>query len=165
MNDTTLVCIVDDDESVRAALSRLLASAGYVTRTYPTARALLDAAPPYGATPTVVLTDYRMPGMDGIGLAVELSAAPAPPAVVFLTAHGTIPATVRAIRDGAIDFLEKPVQYGVLLEAVERAAQWSRGGLRTLESGHQLRERYAMLTPRERQVCALSVSGMINKEA
>ena len=165
MSDEILVCIVDDDESVRNALARLIASAGYRTRTYSGAQPLLDDPPAYGAVPTVVLTDYRMPGLDGIGLAEQLAAAPVPPAIVFLTGHGSIPTTVRAIRNGAIDFLEKPVETDTLLDALARAGRWSRDRVRTGQVVQNLRDRYSTLTSRERQVCALIVSGLINKEA
>ncbi len=106
-----------------------------------------------------------MPGIDGIALAEQLAGAPVPPPVVFLSAHGDVPHTVRAMKDGAVDFLEKPVNQDDLFDALGRAAERSRAQILELEGLHDLRERYGKLTPRERQVLALVVSGLINKEA
>ncbi|HWE22569.1 MAG TPA: response regulator [Myxococcales bacterium] len=164
MNQDVTVCVVDDDERVRSALSRLLKSAGYRTCTYASGQALLAEPLPSAGTPTVVLTDLRMPGIDGIALAEQLAAAPIPPPIVFLTAHGDVPATVRAMKDGAVDFLEKPVKEEDLFDALERGAARSREQIERFEGLRELRERYAKLTPRERQVFALVVSGLINKE-
>jgi FixJ family two-component response regulator len=164
MNEDVTICVVDDDEPVRNALVRLLKSAGYRARTFASAQALLNAPRPPDDTPIVVLTDLRMPGMDGIAMAAQLSDAPMPPPIVFLSAHGDVPATVRAMRDGAVDFLEKPVQEDALFEALGRAVARSRAQVSHLEELRELREKYEMLTPRERQVFALVVSGLINKE-
>jgi len=164
MNEDVTVCVVDDDEPVRNALVRLLKSAGYRARTFASGQALLNAPRPPDDTPIVVLTDLRMPGMDGIAMAEQLSDAPMPPPIVFLSAHGDVPATVRAMRDGAIDFLEKPVQEDALFEAIGRAVARSREQVSRLEGLRELREKYETLTPRERQVFALVVSGLINKE-
>jgi len=165
MNEDVMVCVVDDDERVRNGLSRLLKSAGYRTTTYPSAQALLAEAWTGRDTPTVVLTDLRMPGIDGIALAEQLAGAPIPPPIVFLSAHGTVPATVRAMRDGAIDFLEKPVQEDELFDALGRAVTRSREQILQQEGLRELRDKYEKLTPRECQVFALVVSGLINKEA
>jgi len=165
MNQDVMVYVVDDDERVRNALLRLIKSAGYRACAYPSAQALL--AEPWSATgtPTVVLTDLRMPGIDGIALAEKLATAPVPPAIVFLSAHGDVPATVRAMKDGAVDFLEKPVKDEDLFDALARAAERSREQIGRLERLRDLKEKYDRLTPRERQVFALIVSGLINKEA
>ncbi len=165
MNEDVTVCVVDDDERVRIALARLLKSAGYRTRTFPSGQALLTEASPFNETATVVLTDLRMPGMDGMALAKRLAAAPVPPPIVFLTAHGDVPAAARALKDGAVDFLEKPVRDEDLFDALGRAAARSREEIARLQRLRELRERYGKLTPRERQVFCLVVSGMINKEA
>ncbi len=164
MNEDVMVCVVDDDERVRIALARLLKSAGYRTRMFPSAQALLTDASSFNETVTVVLTDLRMPGMDGMALAKRLAAAPVPPPIVFLTAHGDVPATARAMKDGAVDFLEKPVREEDLFDALGRAAARSREQIVRLHRLGELQERYAKLTPRERQVFSLVVSGMINKE-
>jgi len=164
MNEDVMVYVVDDDERVRNSLARLIKSGGYRACTFPSAQALLAEPLPANGTPTVVLTDLRMPGIDGIALAEQLATAPVPPAVVFLSAHGDVPLTVRAMKDGAVDFLEKPVCEEDLLDALGRAVARSREQIERMEGLRELRERYARLTPRERQVCALVVSGLINKE-
>ena len=159
------VFVVDDDERVRNALLRLLKSAGYRACAYPSAQALLAEPLPSDA-PTVVLTDLRMPGIDGIALAERLVAtAPVPPAIVFLSAHGDVPETVRAMKDGAVDFLEKPVKDEDHFRALAQAAERSREQIGRVERLRDLKEKYGKLTPRERQVFALIVSGLINKEA
>ena len=165
MNEDVIVYVVDDDERVRIALARLLKSAGYQARVFPSGRALLTEVPDFNETATVVLTDLRMPGMDGMDLAKQLASAPVPPPIVFLTAHGDVPAAARAMREGAVDFLEKPVREEDLFAALGRAAARSREEIARLQRLHELRERYEKLTPREREVLSLVVSGMINKEA
>jgi FixJ family two-component response regulator len=165
MNEDVMVCVVDDDERVRIALARLVKSAGYRARMFPSGQTLLMEASQFNETATVVLTDLRMPGMDGLALAKRLAAAPVPPPIVFLTAHGDVPAAARAMKDGAVDFLEKPVREEDLFDALGRAAARSREEIVRLQRLHELRERYGKLTPRERQVFSLVVSGMINKEA
>lgn len=165
MSEDVKVCVVDDDEGVRNAISRLLKSAGYKACTYSSAQALLSEPRPSDMIPTVVLTDLRMPGIDGIALAEQLAGNPVPPPVVFLSAHGDVSATVRAMKDGAIDFLEKPVREDDLFDALGRAVARSRAQIVQIEGMRDLREKYAKLTPRERQVFALVVSGLINKEA
>lgn len=165
MSEDVKVCVVDDDEGVRNAISRLLKAAGYQAFTYSSAQALLSEPRHSEVRPTVVLTDLRMPGIDGLALAEQLASEPVPPPVVFLSAHGDVPATVRAMKDGAIDFLEKPVREDDLFEALGRAVTRSREQIVHLQGLQDLRQRSAKLTPRERQVFALVVSGLINKEA
>jgi RNA polymerase sigma factor (sigma-70 family) len=165
MNEDVLVCVVDDDERVRVALARLLKSAGYRTRIFPSGQSLLTEGWPFSEMATVVLTDLRMPGMDGLALAERLAAAPVPPPVVFLTAHGDVSATARAMKEGAVDFLEKPVRDEDLFDALGRAAARSREEMQRHQHLRELQQRYGKLTPRERQVFCLVVSGMINKEA
>ena len=164
MNEDVTVCVVDDDERVRNALARLLKAAGYRARTFASAYEMLSEPLPSSSAPTVILTDLRMPGIDGLALAEQLIAAPVPPPIVFLSAHGDVPATARAMKDGAVDFLEKPVCEEDLLDALSRAVARSREQIERLEALRDLRDRYAKVTPRERQVFALVVSGLINKE-
>src|SRR4051812_47526568 len=104
MGDDVTICIVDDDDAVRRALLRLLESGGFRTRGYASAQALLADAASCRHAPAVVLTDLLMPGMGGLALAEHLANLPSPPAVVFLSAHGDVSTTVRAMRDGAVDF-------------------------------------------------------------
>ena len=162
--DDVLVCVVDDDASVRNALVRLLGSAGYHVRAYPGAQALLADRSLSCRTPTVVLTDLRMPGIDGLALSEELAARAGPLAILFLSAHGDVRATVRAMKIGAVDFLEKPAREEELFEALGRAVERSREQIRRQEGLRALQEKYESLTPREREVCALVVSGLMNKE-
>ena len=163
MDGVATVHVVDDSEPARRALSRLLQSAGYRVKEYASAEALL-AQPPEGDAPCVVLADLVLPGLDGLGLAAQLSATAAAPPVVFLTACGGVPSSVRATKQGAIDFLEKPVRAPVLLEALERAVARSRYGILERRQLANLRSHYAALTPREREVFALVVSGLLNKQ-
>jgi len=165
MNEDILVCVVDDDERVRVALARLLKSAGYQARMFPSAQAILAEPLQFSGTATVVLTDLRMPGMDGMALAARLGAAPLPPSIVFLSAHGDVPATARAMKDGAVDFLEKPVREEDLFDALRRAADRSREQIERFKRLSELQQRYEKLTPRERQVFSLVTSGMLNKES
>jgi len=163
MNEAAIVYVVDDDESVRSALLRLLKSAGYRARAFASAQAVLAEQPPDDAQ-VVVLTDLRMPGVDGIELAERLSAYPVPPPIVFLSAHGDVPASVKAMKDGAVDFLEKPVQEEDLFDALERAVARSREESLQRRGLADLTQNFAKLTPREREVFALVISGLINKE-
>ena len=165
MNEDVIVYVVDDDERVRIALARLLKSAGYQAQVFASGRELLTEVPHFNETATVVLTDLRMPGMDGMELAKRLAAETVPPPIVFLTAHGDVPAAARAMKEGAVDFLEKPVREEDLFEALGRAAARSREEIARRQRLRELQERYAKLTPREREVLSLVVSGMINKEA
>ncbi len=163
-NGDVTICVVDDDESVRNALSRLLKAAGFRAFTYASGHALLAQLSALEGGPTVVLTDLRMPGIDGIALAEKLSELSFAPAIVFLSAHGDVHASVRAMKDGAVDFLEKPVPDDDLFEALGRAAERSRAQMLEAQSLLEIRVKYAKLTPREREVFALVVSGLINKE-
>jgi len=165
MNEDVMVCVVDDDERVRVALARLLKSAGYQARMFASAQALLAEALQFSGTATVVLTDLRMPGMDGMALAERLASAPLPPSIVFLSAHGDVPATARAMKDGAVDFLEKPVREDDLFDALRRAADRSREQIERFKRLSELQQRYSRLTPRERQVFSLVTLGMLNKES
>jgi RNA polymerase sigma factor (sigma-70 family) len=165
MNDDVTVWVVDDDDRVREALVRLLKSTGYRARAFPSGQALLSAPALFDGKPTVVLTDLRMPGLDGIALAEHLAHLPVPPPIVFLSAHGDVPAAARAMKDGAVDFLQKPAHEDELFEALERASTRARERITHHQEVQELRDRYAKLTPRERQVFSLVVSGMINKEA
>src|SRR5262249_5137285 len=164
MNEDVMVFVVDDDEHVCTALCRLLKSAGFKVAAFSSGHALLGQTSSFNGTPTVVVTDLRMPGLDGLALAEQLSALPIPPSVIFLSAHGDVPAAARAMKDGATDFLEKPVQADELFEALGRAAASSRDRIQHIEVLQGLQVKYQKLTPREREVFALVASGLINKE-
>lgn len=157
-----IIHIVDDDLSVRNAVGRLLRAAGYQVSQYETANQLLENLPP--AARGCILLDVQMPGLDGPHLQEALGKKGFELPIVFLTGHGDIPASVRAIKAGAEDFLSKPAPKTVLLDAIERA-------LNRYDETHErhvrlnaLRECFSALTPRERQVFALVVRGKLNKQ-
>ncbi len=163
MTTGALVLVVDDDRSVRTGLGRILRSAGYAVEAFEDARQLLARLPTVSA-PCCVVSDIRMPGMDGLALQQELLARSAPVALVFLTGFADVKTTVRAMKLGALDLLEKPASSAVLLPAVAAALERARVDAATHHRIEVLREHYETLTPRERQVFALVTSGMLNKQ-
>jgi FixJ family two-component response regulator len=156
------VLVADDDASVRRALGRLLRTAGFAVETYASAAALL--ARPAPTQPVCVVSDVRMPGGSGLDLQARLRRTHPDIPVVFITAHGDVPTSVRAMKDGAVDFLEKPFTADQLLDCVRRALETHR--LRHAEQAarQDLEERLAALTPREREVLDLVVAGLLNKQ-
>ncbi len=162
MSDAGLVHIVDDDESFRNAMSRLLTALGYRVAVYPSAADFL-AANPVGDGACLLL-DVDMADIDGIALQRELNARGGSLPIVFLTGHGDIPMAVRAIRSGAIDFLTKPVTRDALVEAIDRAIAAGRCA-RDHDAGvADLEHRYRALTKREREVFEGVVAGRLNKQ-
>lgn len=157
-----IVHVVDDDSGVRRALSTLLQAAGHVVRTYESADQFLAARP--GLSPGCALLDLQMPGQGGFEVQKALSASGEPLPVVFLTAHGDIPQSVRALKAGAVDFLTKPVKRTTLLAAVDTALARDAERRGEREAVRALRSRYATLTHREREVFALVVAGRLNKQ-
>jgi len=158
------VHVVDDSKIVRVAMFRVLTYAGYRVKAYESAEAFLAEPAASSSEPAVVLTDLVMPGLDGIALIERLSRTPAAPPVILFSAYGGVPTTVRAMKDGAVDFLEKPVQEGELLDAVRRAVARSRERILEQQQLADVRARYATLTLRERQVLTLVISGLLNKQ-
>lgn len=161
MNDGATVHLVDDDASLRAALARLLTLLGYRVVTHDGAAALLAAAP---RGPGCILLDVQMPGLDGMALHERLAADPDSLPVVFLSAHGDIPMSVRAIKRGAEDFLAKPVKRELLVEAVERALARDRSSREAAAHRAARRAKLATLTPREAEVLGHVVKGRRNKQ-
>jgi len=156
-----MVFVVDDDQRVREALSNLLSSAGYLVTTFASAAAFLAFEKP--DHPGCLVLDLNLPGVSGLELQEQLAAAPAPP-IVFITGHGDVPSTVRAMKKGAVEFLQKPFTETDLLRAIDAAIALDQTArLKRSELGI-LRERYALLTPRERDVLPLVVSGLLNKQ-
>jgi FixJ family two-component response regulator len=157
-----IVHVVDDDAAFRRAIGRALTTAGHTARLYASAPEYLAAEISEG--PACLLLDLRMPGPDGLDLQSALAAREDAHPVIFLSGHGDIPSTVRAMRAGALDFLTKPVTTAVLLEAIARALD--RDGERQARRARlaEVRQRYARLTPRERQVMAGVVAGRLNKQ-
>lgn len=158
----TLVCVVDDDDSVRKGLARLLKSADHNVETFASAREFLERAPHPG--PCCLVLDIRMPGLSGLDLQEELSKANLKLPIIFLTGHGNIPMSVKAMKKGAVDFLTKPVNDGDLLEAIEGALVKDERSKLVQAGVNALNERAARLTPRELDVFKLVVTGMLNKQ-
>lgn len=157
------VFVVDDNPSVRKALARLLASAGYLVETFDSARDFLDRCHRQEIAGCVVL-DIRMPGLNGLDLQKELKAvAPLLP-VIFITGHGDVPSTVQAMKGGAVDYLTKPVNDQELLSVVAESVERNREARLRHAELQELRRRVDSLTPRERQVMVLVVHGRLNKQ-
>ena len=157
------VFVVDDDASVRKALTRLIKSAGYHVDTFASAREFLDRVKADEKAGCLVL-DVRMPGVSGMDLQRELQNANASLPIVFMTGHGDIPMSVKAMKAGAVDFLPKPVKDKELLRAIEQArarALQERAARNELQT---IRERLVSLTAREREVLEHVVSGQLNKQ-
>jgi FixJ family two-component response regulator len=157
------VYVVDDDLSVRVAMERLLKSVGLTVITFASAQEFLDQATPEWSGCLIV--DLRMPGMGGLDLQDQLSARRVNLPVIFLTGYGTVPASVRAMKAGAVDFLEKPVDDQTLLDAVHKALERDRGAKRNQAEMQALHQRLAALTPREYEVLTFIISGRLNKQA
>jgi RNA polymerase sigma factor (sigma-70 family) len=157
-----VVHVVDDDAPFRTAVARLLRAAGYQVAPYESGDHLL--ANPPGSGPGCILLDMRMSGLSGLELQDRLAKLDNILPIVFLTAHGSIPMSVQAIKAGAEDFLSKPVSKKTLLEAVERALARYRERREQRDKLDDLRALVATLTPREREVFALVVRGKLNKQ-
>ena len=157
-----IVHVVDDDESFLASISRLFRASGFSVRTYPSASQFLAQRDPYA--PGCVLADLRMPGMNGLQLQAALAETRNPLPILFLTGHGDIPSSVRAMRDGAEDFLEKLAPKEQLLDAVRRALARDSRERDTRERHRELRERLKKLSEREFEVLSHVVLGQLNKQ-
>ena len=160
--EAAIVHVVDDDESLRTAVARLLRIAGYEVRTYASAGPFLLARPEL--TPGCVVLDIRLPGTSGLEIQDAFRQHGEFLPIIFLTGHGDIPLSVRAMKMGAVDFLTKPVKREVLLSAVQMALARDAETRATRERLRQCRELFAGLTPREREVFGRVVSGKLNKQ-
>ena len=158
---TSIVFVVDDDISVRESLELLLKSAGLPSETFESAQAFLSR-PPTTVACCLVL-DVTLPGLNGLDLQQRLADRADMP-IIFITGHGDVPMTVKAMKAGAVEFLTKPFKDDVLLNAIRGALERSRAALRQNSEMGILRDCYASLTPRERQVMQLVVSGLLNKQ-
>jgi FixJ family two-component response regulator len=156
------VFVVDDDAAVRASIQGLLKSAGLSSQSFETAEDFLRAERVDG--PSCLILDVSLPGMSGLDFQEQLSKAGLRIPIVFITAHGDIPMTVRAMKSGAVEFLTKPFDDLALLNAIEQALARDRIIRQQDQQLDAVRKRYEMLTPRERQVMSLVVSGMLNKQ-
>ena len=157
-----LVFIVDDDVSIREALSGLIQSAGLRVESYSSAEEFLRQNRP--EVPACLVLDIRLPEMSGLELQRELAAAGNPIPIIFITGHGDIPMSVRAIKAGAVEFLPKPFRNQDLLDAIQQAVKRDREALKERSNVAEVRARYNLLTPREREVMGLVIRGLLNKQ-
>jgi FixJ family two-component response regulator len=157
-----VVFVVDDDPSARKSLRRLLASAGYAIEAFASAREFL--ARERHAGPCCLVLDVRMPGLTGLQLQEALAAAGRRMSIVFVTGHVDVPMSVKAMKGGAVDLLTKPFDAKDLLKAIQRALVKDVQDLREEATVAAIRERVKTLTPRETEVFALVVTGMLNKQ-
>jgi two-component system, LuxR family, response regulator FixJ len=161
MTEPSVVHVVDDDQGVRDSLVFLLQSAGFAVRAYASAAAFLAAAPGLGSG--CLLTDVRMPEMDGLALQRHLAALGGSLAVVVMTGHADVPIAVEALKAGARDFLEKPFDDDRLLAVVREALAASQRAQEERQANADVATRFASLTPREREVLQRLVTGLPNK--
>lgn len=162
MSQRTVVAIIDDEDSVRRSLVRMLGSKGLQALAFPSAEEFLDS--PQSKIVSCVVSDLRMPGLDGLGFQRMLLAKLPHLSMVFITGHGDVPASVTAMKAGAVDFLEKPVKGDALIDAIHRASERSFNLLSTNAEIDALKIRYKTLTPREREVFSLVAAGLLNKQ-
>jgi len=156
------VFVVDDDASVRKSLSRSITSAGYTAEVFASAQEFLACPPSTG--PCCLVLDVRMPGVTGLDLQKTLAGAVHRVPIVFVTGHGDISMSVTALKGGAVDFLTKPFDKKALLDAIARALAKDTHDRATEARIGDIQERAKLLTPRESQVFALVVTGMLNKQ-
>ncbi|HYY58396.1 MAG TPA: response regulator [Pyrinomonadaceae bacterium] len=160
-DDTPIVFVVDDDVSVRESLELLINFAGWQPETFASAREFL--ARPRVLTPSCLILDVSLPDLNGLDLQ-KLIADRIDMPIIFITGHGDIPMTVQAMKAGAVEFLTKPFDDEVLLSAIRHGLKQSRAAIGSEAEVQALRDRYATLTPREREVMALVAGGHLNKQ-
>ena len=163
MSDVTpIVFIVDDDVSVRESLELLIRCEGWRPETFASAQEFLDY--PRVLVPNCLVLDVSLPGVNGLDLQGLVAGERTDMPIIFITGHGDVPMTVQAMKAGAVEFLTKPFNDDVLLTAIRAALERSRIALSVAAEMRVLRERYASLSQRERQVMGLVVSGLLNKQ-
>jgi FixJ family two-component response regulator len=162
MTDSPIVFVVDDDPSVREALQSLLRSVGLEVRAFAAPQDFLASARP--DAPGCLVLDVRLPGRSGLDFQRELAAAGAALPIIFITGHGDIPMSVRAMKAGAVEFLTKPFRDQDLLDAIHLAIERDRARRQDSAAIADLKERFDLLTAREREVMALVVTGRLNKQ-
>lgn len=156
------VFIVDDDGRMRAAMQRLLKTVGLHTELFATPQDFLRRKLP--DAPSCLVLDVRLPGMSGLEVQSKLNEAGSQIPIIFITSHGDIPMTVKAMKSGAVEFLTKPFRSQDLIDAIQQALQSDAAARRQQSELVLLQERYAKLTSREREVMSLIVSGMLTKQ-
>src|SRR6266849_6377979 len=159
---TPTVFVVDDDDLVRAAIQGMLKSVGLRSESFGTAQEFLRSKRPDG--PSCLVLDVRLPGVSGLDFQRELADAGIRIPIIFITGHGDIPMTVKAMKSGAVEFLTKPFRDQDLLDAIHQALDRDRVMRQQQSELGELRKRYELLTAREREVMGLVVSGMLNKQ-
>jgi FixJ family two-component response regulator len=157
-----IVFVVDDDASVRRSLELLIGSAGWKPETFAFAQEFLSS--PRVLAPSCLILDVGLPDLNGLELQKRIAGDRSDMPIIFISGHGDVPMTVQAMRAGAVEFLTKPFSDDVLLTAIQHALERSCATLDHEEAMRALRECYASLTPREREVMALVVSGLLNKQ-
>lgn len=157
-----IVLVVDDDEAVRKSLGCLIRSAGLRVETFASAQQFLDG--PREDVPSCMVLDVRLPGLSGLDLQQRMTEVKIEIPIVFITGHGDIPTSVRAMKAGAVEFLTKPFVDRDLLDAIGQAIDRDRAARQQQAMIANLRGRYETLTPREREVMDLVVSGLLNKQ-
>ena len=160
--DTSTVFVIDDDAAVRKSIQGLLMSESLRSEAFGTAEAFLRSKRPDG--PGCIVLDVRLPGINGLDFQQELADAGIRIPIIFITGHGDIPMTVRAMKSGAVEFLTKPFLDQDLLDAIRQALERDRVVRQQQSNLAELHERYRSLTAREREVMGLVVSGMLNKQ-
>jgi len=159
---TPIVFVVDDDVSVRESLELLVQSAGWQPETFASARDFL--AHPRVLAPSCLVLDVSLPDLNGLDLQQRIAPVRMDMPIIFITGHGDVPMTVRAMKAGAVEFLTKPFGDDVLVSAIQQAIERSRTALGNEAELRTLRDRYASLSGREREVMGLVVSGLLNKQ-
>ena len=159
---TPTVFVVDDDPAVRESLDSLIRSVGLRVESFPSAQEFLRRQPFEG--PACLVLDIRLPGLSGLDLQRELLDKESSMPIIFITGHGDIPMSVRAMKAGAVEFLTKPFRDQDLLDGIHQAIERDRVALRQRKELAELRARHETLTPREREVMTLVVEGMLNKQ-
>ena len=160
-----IVYVVDDDDAVRDSLTALLDSVGYRVAAFESAEAFLRTDPPQGGKTDAgcIVSDIRMPGLDGLQLQEKLNARQVRLPLLFITGHGDVPIAVSAMKAGAVDFLEKPFDETTLLDSIRRAIEISRASQQSQAEAAAVRERIGELTQREREVMVCLAQGKQNK--
>jgi len=160
--DTPVVFVVDDDLSVRESLELLIRFAGFQPQTFASAEEFLSC--PRVFVPSCLVLDVTLPNLNGLDLQKRIATDRIDIPIIFITGHGDVPMTVRAMKAGAVEFLTKPYRDEVLLSAIQQAIEYSHTALRREAEMRSVRDADASLSPRERQVMALVVRGLLNKQ-
>jgi FixJ family two-component response regulator len=163
MNDqTSIVFLIDDDPSARRGLSRLISVAGFNIQAFASAEDFL--ASPQHSGPGCIILDVKMPGLSGPDLQAEMNKAEYSMPIIFISGHGDVPMTAQAMKEGALDFLTKPVDREHLLNAIRNALDKDRASRQAYTELQQIRTKLAKLTPREFEVMKFVVAGLLNKQ-